>query len=117
MLKKDLLTKKDFSFLCPLNRDDFEVIEGGHYCDTCQEKVFDVTDCTFEEIEALQTKHGKICVSMKTAIVTAGFALGLGACDKKPAPVLMGVMPPFHIEKDKKPLLMGKIVCPANKNK
>ena len=112
-VKKDILIKKDFSFICPLNRDDFEVIEGGHYCDICQEKVFDVTNCSFEEIEQLQKKHGTICVSVKTAIVTAGLALGLASCDKKPVLVPIEKLPPFQTDKDKKPILMGKIVCPT----
>ena len=78
---KKTLTKKDFSYLCPLNRDDFEVVEGGHYCESCEQKVFDVSDCSMDEIMALKKKYGKLCVSFKKIVLATTLVWSVAPCD------------------------------------
>ena len=114
---KKILTKKNFSYLCPLNRDDFEVVEGGHYCETCSQKVFDVSDCSIEEIMALQKKHSNLCVSFKSTILATTLALSMASCENSNLPIdppLMGEITPFetNITIPPKQMFMGKIACP-----
>ena len=119
---KKALRKKDFSYLCPLNRDDFEVVEGGHYCDSCEQKVFDVSDCSLEELMALKKQHSNLCVSFKSTIVATTLALSVASCDTPIEPPLMGVMV-APIEKNvtipPKGMMMGKVSCdiPPKKDK
>lgn len=72
----DNLTEKHFAFKCPMNWDDMEVSGSGRHCLKCQKQVFDLTNCSIDEVIALQKKHGPICGSIK---VVAAVALSLSA--------------------------------------
>jgi len=36
------LSKEDFSFVCPMKQSEMIEVEGGFFCDKCEEKVHDV---------------------------------------------------------------------------
>lgn len=72
------LTENHFSFKCPMNWDDMEVSGSGRHCCKCRKQVFDLTNCTIDEVIALQRKHGPICGSIKV-IQTATIAISLSA--------------------------------------
>jgi hypothetical protein len=62
--------------------DDMQPSENGRFCSQCQKQVFDLTNCSIDEVRALQQKHGKICGSIKlmgAAVVAA--SMSTAACD------------------------------------
>jgi hypothetical protein len=75
------LSKKDFSFVCPLSTDNMTVIEGGHFCDSCEKKVHDVSDFTQEAYAKLRETSANVCISFKT-VATVSLMLSLSACAK-----------------------------------
>lgn len=75
------LTENHFSFKCPMNWDEMTVSDNGRYCGKCRKEVFDLTNCSIDEVIALQRKHGSICGSitvMRIAAVSA--SLSAAAC-------------------------------------
>src|SRR6478735_9578743 len=74
----NLLSEKHFSFKCPMNWDEMEVAGNGRHCGKCQKQVFDLTNCSIDEVIALQRKHGPICGSIKVAV--AAISLSAAAC-------------------------------------
>jgi len=99
-MKKDnkiALEKEDFSFVCPLKVDDMNSVDGGHFCGSCEKKVYDVSDFSLAQYEDLLKSQKDVCVSF-TKIATISLALSLSACSSfKSEPIL------------------GKIVC-SDKN-
>lgn len=53
--------------------------ENGRFCDQCRKEVFDLTDCSLEEVAKLQRKHGPICGSIRVAQTAAVVAMSLSA--------------------------------------
>lgn len=75
------LTENHFSFKCPMNWDEMEVSINGRFCDKCRKEVFDLTNCSIDEVIALQRKHGSICGSIRVAQVAAvAVSLSSAAC-------------------------------------
>ena len=63
-----------------------EATEGGRFCNKCRKEVFDLTNCSLDEVAALQKKHGTICGSIRVVAVAA--SLSAAACaGKSNAPV------------------------------
>lgn len=73
------LNESHFSFKCPMSFEGMTPSENGRFCDRCRKEVFDLTDCSLEEVDALQKKHGVICGSIRVAQVAAVAALSLSA--------------------------------------
>ncbi|OYV04632.1 MAG: hypothetical protein CFE26_15845 [Verrucomicrobiales bacterium VVV1] len=73
------LNESHFSFKCPMSFEGMTPSENGRFCDRCRKEVFDLTDCSLEEVDALQKKHGQICGSIRVAQVAAVAALSLSA--------------------------------------
>jgi hypothetical protein len=73
------LNESHFSFKCPMSFEGMTPSENGRFCDRCSKEVFDLTDCSLEEVDALQKKHGVICGSIRVAQVAAVAALSLSA--------------------------------------
>jgi hypothetical protein len=112
------LTNKHFSFKCPMNWDSMQSSENGRFCGKCQKEVFDLTNCSLDEVRVLQQKHGSICGSIRVMGAAAvAISLSTAACQKEnqtpdsvrttgelPSPIQV-VMPP-------EPRLMGDICLP-----
>jgi hypothetical protein len=71
-------TSDHFSFKCPMAWDEMAVSGSGRHCAKCQKQVYDLTNCSVDEVIALQEKHGPICGSIRLA-QTAVVALSLSA--------------------------------------
>lgn len=81
----DRLNESHFSFKCPMNLEDMQATAHGRFCGKCQKEVFDLTNCSVEEVRALEQKHGPLCGSIRMAqVATVAIALASAACDKKP---------------------------------
>jgi hypothetical protein len=91
------LNKEDFSFVCPMKQEDMREVDGGFFCDKCEEKVHDVSHMSQGEYEELIETNDNVCVTFKR-VVAASFAFGLVACAEPKQP---------------KPVLMGKIIAPS----
>lgn len=77
------LTDKDFSFKCPMSWDDMENSANGKFCSKCRKEVFDLTNCSTDEVRALQEKHGSICGSIRVAqAAVVALSLSAAACQK-----------------------------------
>jgi len=85
-MKKITLTKEDFSFVCPLNIEDMNVVDGGHFCDKCEKKIHDVTNMSQEDFQTLKRNSENICVSIKK-VAAVSLVLGLSACSS-PKPLI-----------------------------
>jgi hypothetical protein len=83
------LTKKDFSFVCPLDVDAMKAIDGGHFCDSCEKKVYDVSEFSTNQYQSLIENKKDICISFKK-IATVSLALSLSACSNVKATPLLG---------------------------
>ena len=73
------LNDSHFSFKCPMTWEGMAASANGRYCDRCRKEVFDLTDCSLEEVAALQKKHGSLCGSIRVAQTAAVVALSLSA--------------------------------------
>lgn len=109
------LSEKHFAFKCPMNWDEMEVSGNARHCCKCRKQVFDLSDCSIDEVIALQRKHGAICGSIKVA--TVAVSLAAAACGNAPdGPLTSGdqaisrrqsiagvICPPEMLEKTKQP--------------
>lgn len=85
------LTDQHFSFICPMNWDDMETSPNGRFCSQCKKEVFDLTNCSIEEVVALQRKHGSICGSIQVARAAAvAVSLSAAACQNTNPPRTTG---------------------------
>ena len=104
-----------------MNWDEMEVSANGRHCGKCRKHVFDLTNCSIDEVIALQRKHGPICGSIKVAQVAAvAISLSAAACQNVATDRTMGrirtpkekcdgpfnvikgvVLPPKQLEKTK----------------
>ena len=73
------LNDSHFSFKCPMSFEGMTPSENGRFCDQCRKEVFDLTDCSLEEVAELQKKHGPICGSIRVAQAAAVVAMSLSA--------------------------------------
>jgi len=75
------LTDKDFFFKCPMSWDAMEDSTNGKFCSKCRKEVFDLTNCSTDEVRALQDKYGSICGTIRLAQAAAvAFSLSAAAC-------------------------------------
>ena len=75
------LTDQHFSFKCPMNFNAMQPSANGVFCNKCSKEVFDLTDCTIDEVIALQRKHGRICGSIRVMpLVAVAASLSAAAC-------------------------------------
>ncbi len=78
------ITEKHFSFKCPMDFTAMKPSENGVFCDRCSREVFDLTDCSIDEVIALQRKHGRICGSIRLMPLAAtAVALSTAACSSQ----------------------------------
>ena len=97
------LTENHFSFKCPMNWDQMEASANGRFCGKCRKEVFDLTNCSIDEVIALQRKHGPICGSIRVAQVAAvAVSLSAAACQNGPPERTMGKVR-SHSEKESGP--------------
>ena len=89
------LNKEDFSFVCPMKQSEMTEVDGGFFCDKCEEKVHDVSDMSKSEYKTLLQSKENVCVTFKRVVATS-LAFGLVACaePKSPKPMLMGKIAP-----------------------
>jgi hypothetical protein len=111
------LTEKHFSFRCPMNWDEMEVSAHGRFCNSCRKEVFDLTNCSIEEVRVLQQKHGSICGSIRLMSVAAVAAVSFSTAACKKEQVVKGKLdpPPAKPERQSEgevPILMGEIAPP-----
>ena len=69
----------DFSFVCPLKTSNMKKVDGGHFCDKCEKKVYDVSDFTPNEFKEFQSNNSDVCISFKKVAIVS-LALSLSAC-------------------------------------
>lgn len=112
------LTDKNFSFKCPMNWDAMQATDNGRFCGKCQKEVFDLTNCSLDEVRALQQKHGSICGSIRVMSAAAvAISLSTAACQKenqKPDSVrIVGLMQsPSQLVLPPEQRLMGDVCVP-----
>jgi hypothetical protein len=113
------LTDKHFSFKCPMNWDSMQATDNGRFCGRCGKEVFDLTNCSLDEVRALQQKHGSICGSIRVMGAAAvAISLSTAACQKenrKPDSVRTTgeIASPSQVVTPPEPVLMEKICVPA----
>lgn len=107
------LTEKHFAFICPMNWDDMEVSGNGRFCAQCQKQVFDLTNCSIDEVAALQRKHGSICGSIRVArAAVVAVSLSAAACQDVNPPRTTGTpLPPDKLANGPFDVVAGGI-CP-----
>ncbi|MEK7949614.1 hypothetical protein [Luteolibacter soli] len=75
------ITDKHFSFKCPMDFTAMAPSANGVFCSKCSKEVFDLTDCSIDDVIALQRKHGRICGSIRIMPLAAtAVALSAAAC-------------------------------------
>ena len=75
------LTDKHFSFKCPMDFNAMQSSANGVFCNRCSKEVFDLTDCSIDEVIALQRKHGTICGLIRIMpLAAAAVSLSAAAC-------------------------------------
>lgn len=79
------LSKKHFTFKCPMDFNAMPSSANGVFCSKCSKEVFDLTDCSIDEVIALQRKHGKICGLIRIMPLAAtAVSLSAAACCPSP---------------------------------
>jgi hypothetical protein len=104
-----------------MNWDAMKVSENGRFCEKCRKEVFDLTNCSFDEVLALQGKHGSICGSIRVAAVA--ISLSAAACQNGTSSRTTGMVPPRTAtssisekpEENGDSVILGKI-CPPDRS-
>jgi hypothetical protein len=78
MAPMNQLTENHLSFQCPMQWDAMAASPHGRFCGKCRKEVFDLSNCSIDEVIALQRKHGSICGSIRVA--TVAVSLATAAC-------------------------------------
>jgi len=98
------LTANHFSFKCPMSWDEMAASENGRFCGKCRKEVFDLTNCSIDEVIALQRKHGPICGSIRVAqAAVVAASLSAAACQNEASRRTMGEIRPPHSSKSSDP--------------
>ena len=80
----DRINQSHFSFKCPMNLEDMQATAHGRFCGKCKKEVFDLTNCSLDEVRALEQKHGSLCGSIRIAqVATVAISLAAAACQEK----------------------------------
>lgn len=77
-MKPKQIDSSHLSFLCPMRRSDLQPSEEGYYCGKCQKPVFDLSECSWDEVIALQRQRGAICGIVRA--VGAASLIALSSC-------------------------------------
>ena len=77
-MKRNQINSSHLSFVCPMKCSDFEQSDGEYFCNKCQKTVFDLTECSLDEVIALQRKKGSICGVVRAIGATS--LLSLSSC-------------------------------------
>ena len=105
------LTENHFSFKCPMNWNEMSVSDNGHFCSKCRKEVFDLTNCSIDEVIALQKKHGPICGSIRVARAAAvAISLSAAACQNTQPARTTGT-PVAHPAGDDSSMRLGGAIC------
>lgn len=92
------LNESHFSFKCPMNLEDMQATAHGRFCGKCKKEVFDLTNCSLDEVRVLEEKNGPLCGSIRMAqVATVAISLAAAACQDKP---------------DNRPAVVGEICAP-----
>lgn len=96
----------------------------GRFCGKCKKEVFDLTNCSIDEIRDLEKQHGPICGSIRMAqAATVAISLAVAACQEKQehVPQVAGIIclpEPHQVENSGEPEsvpeseVMGKLKLP-----
>ena len=87
------LEKEDFSFVCPLKVEDMKSVDGGHFCEGCEKKVYDVSNFSRDEYKSLLGSQKDVCISF-TKVATLSLALTFSACSSVNSRPLVGKVTP-----------------------
>ncbi len=112
-----------------MNWDEMDVTDNGRFCGKCRKEVLDLTNCSIDEVIALQRKHGPICGSIKVAAVA--ISLSAAACQNQnqdrttgaPMPqgphnsISGGIWPADQLEQKREVRLPGVICTPEQLEK
>ena len=81
-----------------MKRSDFQQSGNEYFCDTCQKQVFDLTECTLEDVITLQRERGTICGIVR--VIGAASLLSFSSCagtmaapEKLVDPSMIGTIP------------------------
>jgi len=75
-----MLQPHHFSFRCPLQLSDLDKTEVGYYCSQCRKDIYDLSDCSLDEIRDLQKRKGAICGFVR--VVGVSSMMSIAACSK-----------------------------------
>jgi len=106
-----MLKPEHFSYKCPLQLSDLNKTDDGHFCAKCSKDIYDLSDCSIDEIIELQRRKGSICGFVRAIGVTS--MVGLAACSKSGKEAANGAAS----DTDAKPVIeqpeiMGEICIP-----
>ncbi len=80
----DRLTENHFSFKCPMRWEDMAITANGRFCEQCRKEVYDLSNCTVDEVIALQKQYGAICGSIRVVRAAAvAVSLSAAACENQ----------------------------------
>ena len=112
------LKENHFSFKCPMNWDEMEISGSGRHCGKCRKQVFDLTNCSIDEVIALQKKHGPICGSIKVAQLAAvTVSLSAAACQDMGSNRTTGTPRVNGDQAINRNVVTMGIICPPNQLK
>ncbi len=81
MASMNKLTDQHLAFKCPMDFNAMQPSANGVFCTKCSKEVFDLTDCSIDEVIALQRKHGTICGLIRIMpLAAAAVSLSAAAC-------------------------------------
>ncbi len=103
------VSEKHLSFACPMQFEEMPSSENGRFCHKCSKEVFDLTDCSLDDVIALQKKHGSICGAVRNTAVIAAAAASLASC-KTTEPEIVG--PGEGIPTGVEPTIIAGGMCP-----
>ena len=93
---KNKINPDHISYKCTLKWDDLKDSKEGKYCNHCQENVFDLRDCSLEDVIQLQKKKGMVCGLVSTLAISS--LLSTNSC--APLTQTMGTICPHRLWKE-----------------
>ena len=92
------------SYKCLLKWSDLKHSEDGSFCNKCQREIYDLTDCSIEDIAQLQREKGAICGLVP--VIAASALLALASCSPKDSsePEVLGKICPVEQDDSNKHL-------------
>lgn len=85
-----------------MNLEDMQATAHGHFCGKCKKEVFDLTNCSLDEVRALEQKHGPLCGSIRMAqVATVAISLAAAACQEK---------------QENRPIVVGEFAAPPSQH-